>query len=311
MLLLSPALIWHWLPGEGGPEAAAAARPRPPGIFERCSWVPGGWQTWQRRVGRTPEPTTRRGRRGGGTEWEREEAAGAAGHSAAGPRRTGEPARPRRGPGASPPRGQAARPWAPCCSRAQAARARCGHRGRIVPGPARGGAGGGQHPACSPGMEGGEVRPRAPHPTPTSPRTPGLGASPFQPCPERLSRQGLASALCPRGRLALGRGSSLSLSCPVHRRIGDNGSCHSGLLEDRRKTHTEAPRWCSEAGHFAQRCCQAAGPPRGPRRPESRRATTPCQTITDSSALPKSILAATLGHDGVGRSMALRTGQRA
>lgn len=65
MLLLSPALIWHWLPAEGGPEAAAAARPRPPGIFERCSWVPGGWQTWQRRVGRTPEPTTRRGRQGG------------------------------------------------------------------------------------------------------------------------------------------------------------------------------------------------------------------------------------------------------
>lgn len=58
MLLLSPALIWHWLPGEGGPEAAATAQPRPPGIFERCSWVPGGWQTWQRRVGRTPKPTT-------------------------------------------------------------------------------------------------------------------------------------------------------------------------------------------------------------------------------------------------------------
>lgn len=63
MLLLSPVLLWHWLPGRG-PEAAAAARPRPPGIFERCSWVLGGWQTWQRRVGRTPKPTT--GGRGGG-----------------------------------------------------------------------------------------------------------------------------------------------------------------------------------------------------------------------------------------------------
>lgn len=73
MLLLSPALIWHWLPGEGGPEAAAAARPRPPGIFERCSWVPGGWQTWQRRVGRTPKPTTGEGggRVGGRRQQER------------------------------------------------------------------------------------------------------------------------------------------------------------------------------------------------------------------------------------------------
>lgn len=47
-------------PGRG-PEAAAAARPRPPGVFERCSWVLGGWQTWQRRVGRAPEPTTKKG----------------------------------------------------------------------------------------------------------------------------------------------------------------------------------------------------------------------------------------------------------
>lgn len=59
--------------GRGGPEAAAAARPRPPGIFERCSWVPGGWQTWQRRVGRTPKPTTGEGggRVGGRRQQER------------------------------------------------------------------------------------------------------------------------------------------------------------------------------------------------------------------------------------------------
>lgn len=147
MLLLSPALIWHWLPGEGGPEAAATAQPRPPGIFERCSWVPGGWQTWQRRVGRTPKPTT-----GGGgrlAKREREGAAGASGHSAAGLRRT-----PGAGPcpGASPPRGQAARPWAPCCE--PPAWLGCsGDRGHIVPtlGPAEGQAAA-STPAVLPGI---------------------------------------------------------------------------------------------------------------------------------------------------------------
>uniref|UniRef100_A0A8C4PUW5 Uncharacterized protein n=1 Tax=Equus asinus asinus TaxID=83772 RepID=A0A8C4PUW5_EQUAS len=140
MLLLSPALIWHWLPGEGGPEAAAAARPRPPGIFERCSWVPGGWQTWQRRVGRTPKPTSRKG---GLARREREEEAGASGHSAAGPRGTPGAGWPKPGPGASPPRGRVARPRAPCCGQAawpaapgvQATWAHSRDRGRIVPTP--------------------------------------------------------------------------------------------------------------------------------------------------------------------------------
>lgn len=73
-----------------GAEAAAKARPRPPGIFERCSWVPGGWQTWQRRVGQAPKPTTKKG---GG--WTRREEGGcqAPGHSAASPRTPGAPAR--------------------------------------------------------------------------------------------------------------------------------------------------------------------------------------------------------------------------
>lgn len=108
MLLLSPALIWHWLPGEGGPEAAAAARPRPPGIFERCSWVLAGWPTWPRRAARPPNPPPRGG--GGRAEGERREEAGASGHSAAGRggRRESGPAQAR--PGASPPRGRAAGP---------------------------------------------------------------------------------------------------------------------------------------------------------------------------------------------------------
>lgn len=108
MLLLSPALIWHWLPGEGGPEAAAAARPRPPGIFERCSWVLAGWPTWPRRAARPPNPPPRGG--GGQAEGERREEAGASGHSAAGRggRRESGPAQAR--PGASPPRGWAAGP---------------------------------------------------------------------------------------------------------------------------------------------------------------------------------------------------------
>lgn len=137
MLLLSPALIWHWLPGEGGPEAAAAAQPRPPGIFERCSWVPGGWQTWQRRVGWTPKPTTRRGwgwlR---GSRRRRQErlatqrpAEGDAG-SLAWPRPGQAPALPvarRRGPGA-----MLGRPVGPGCSRSPGSR-RLGDRGHIVP----------------------------------------------------------------------------------------------------------------------------------------------------------------------------------
>lgn len=45
----------------GGARGGRCARPRPPGIFERCSWVPGGWQTWQGRVGRAPKPTAVRG----------------------------------------------------------------------------------------------------------------------------------------------------------------------------------------------------------------------------------------------------------
>lgn len=145
MLLLSPALIWQGLPGEGGPEAAAAARPRPPGIFERCSWVPGGWQTWQRRVGQTPRPTTRKG---GPAKWERRR-----GQERPAIQRLAQGGR--REPGLA----QAARvaalrgrarpcslapccrqpPW-PGCSQVQEAWVRSGHRGHIVLtlGPAEG-----------------------------------------------------------------------------------------------------------------------------------------------------------------------------
>lgn len=138
MLLLSPALIWHWLPGEGGPEAAAAARPRPPGIFERCSWVLAGWPTWPRRAARPPNPPPR----GGG---------GASRGGTEGGGRSLRPlsGRPRRTPGVRPGPGPARRqpaPWpgsrapAPCwggrpgraAQGVQAARL-LGIRGHIVP----------------------------------------------------------------------------------------------------------------------------------------------------------------------------------
>lgn len=99
-------------PGRG-PEAAAAARPRPPGVFERCSWVPGGWQTWQRRVGRAPNPPPKKegaGRmRGGG--------GGGGGRPSAWPLSAsprGRRERPAQAP-AGPADGRAAP--APCCSR--------------------------------------------------------------------------------------------------------------------------------------------------------------------------------------------------
>uniref|UniRef100_A0A7N5JLP6 Uncharacterized protein n=1 Tax=Ailuropoda melanoleuca TaxID=9646 RepID=A0A7N5JLP6_AILME len=209
MLLLSPALIWHWLPGEGGPEAAAAARPRPPGIFERCSWVPGGWQTWQRRVGRTPEPTTRRGRGGRGwplSGWPEDD--GGAGPAQARPRRQPSPW----------PGGASGRP-----------RPAPGIEAALFPCRARRGAGGGrQHPACSPG-----VRPRAP--APTAPWAPASERARSNGCPERLCRQGSGTASCPSGHLTLSHTSSLSLSFPIHRKNGDNGPYHSGLPDDRMK----------------------------------------------------------------------------
>lgn len=143
MLLLSPALIWQGLHGEGGPEAAAAARPRPPGIFERCSWVPGGWQIWQRRVGQTPRPTTRKGgqpsgRGGGGRSgqplsgWPKE-----ATESRAWPRLPGCQPSVAGLCGLAPCCRQP--PW-PGCSQVQAAWVHSGHRGHIVLtlGPAEG-----------------------------------------------------------------------------------------------------------------------------------------------------------------------------
>lgn len=46
---------------EGG-QRRPCARPRPQGIFERCSWGPGGWQTWQRQgAGPLTPPPRRRG----------------------------------------------------------------------------------------------------------------------------------------------------------------------------------------------------------------------------------------------------------
>lgn len=163
MLLLSPALIWHWLPGEGGPEAAAAAQPRPPGIFERCSWVPGGWQTWQRWVGRTPEPTTRRGRGGQPSGRGRRQQARLATQRLARGRRGSRP-----GPGPAPA------PALPVARRRGPGRHVARESGRPGPAPgieaalflcrARRGAGGSrQHPACSRGGGGaGGGRPRPP-----------------------------------------------------------------------------------------------------------------------------------------------------
>lgn len=228
MLLLSPALIWHWLPGEGGPEAAAAARPRPPGIFERCSWVPGGWQTWQRRVGRTPEPTTRRGRGGRPSGRGRRQQARLATQRLARGRRGSWP-----GPGPAPA------PALPVARRRGPGRHVARESGRPRPAPgieaalfpcrARRGAGGGrQHPACSPG-----VRPRAP--APTAPWAPASERARSNGCPERLCRQGSGTASCPSGHLTLSHTSSLSLSFPIHRKNGDNGPYHSGLPDDRMK----------------------------------------------------------------------------
>lgn len=198
MLLLSPALIWHWLPGEGGPEAAAAAQPRPPGIFERCSWVLAGWQTWQRRVGWTPKPTTRRGwgwLRGSrrrrqerlATQRPAEEDAG----SPAWPRPGQAPALPvarRRGPGA-----MLGQPVGPGCSGSPGGRL-LGDRGHIVrshAGPHRG-AGSGQHPSCAP-------RGRSPEPHPTAPgplREPTLTDTPKAvPSPRGALTTGLNLAL--------------------------------------------------------------------------------------------------------------------
>uniref|UniRef100_A0A8C6A8R1 Uncharacterized protein n=1 Tax=Marmota marmota marmota TaxID=9994 RepID=A0A8C6A8R1_MARMA len=140
-LLLSPALLWHWLPGEGGPEAAAAARPRPPGIFERCSWVREGGRRGRGGWAGSPNPPPKkegasRGGEGGGR------------HSVwplrSRPRRTPGAARPRPSPGARQPLGQAAWP-----GRHVAAPAWLGHskgpksrrpglledRGHIVPTP--------------------------------------------------------------------------------------------------------------------------------------------------------------------------------
>lgn len=192
MLLLSPALIWHWLPGEGGPEAAAAARPRPPGIFERCSWVPAGWQTWQRWVGRTPKSTTRQG--GGLAEGEREEEAGVSGHSAASRGGRREPGLARARPDASPPRGQAAQPGRHVGAAGRAGLLRSpggrllGHRGHIVPvlGPAEEQAVAGTLAV----LPGGEAQ------SPT-PRAPGLPREPVLTNAPRSSDHGSESSLVP------------------------------------------------------------------------------------------------------------------
>lgn len=113
MLLLSPALSHLALaPREGGAGAAATALPRPPGIFERCSWVPGGWQTWQRRVGRAPKPTTKKKKAGAGQQGRRK-AATVPDHSAASLRMPGAPAQPQPGQQPAPWMGRVA--LAPCC----------------------------------------------------------------------------------------------------------------------------------------------------------------------------------------------------
>lgn len=100
MLLLSPALIWHWLPGEGGPEAAAAARPRPPGIFERCSWVREGGRRGRGGWAGPPNPPPKKEGASRGGE-------GRGCHSvwplSSRPRRTPGAARPRPGPAPASP----------------------------------------------------------------------------------------------------------------------------------------------------------------------------------------------------------------
>lgn len=107
MLLLSPALSSGTGSQGGGAEAAATAQPRPPGIFERCSWVPGGWQTWQRRVGRAPKPTTKKRR--GLDDKERREDTTVPDHSAASLRTPEHQSSP--SPGDSQPCRWAGWPW--------------------------------------------------------------------------------------------------------------------------------------------------------------------------------------------------------
>nr|XP_053775694.1 uncharacterized protein LOC128780382 [Desmodus rotundus] len=256
MLLLSPALIWHWLPGEGGPEAAAAARPRPPGIFERCSWVPTGWQTWQRRVGQTPKPTTRR-------------AVGAGPGGAGGGSRSVWPlsGQPRRTPGArpgqvrpsaSPPRGQAERPrrHVGVASLAGLLRdcrqpGRSGHRGRIVPtlGPAEGQAAG-----VLP-----SVLPRLSSPAPPQKPQPSKAAHPNR-CPGRLCPVHREPGTDPEQA----NPASPSLSFPICVKTRKNGSNHQGCRDHSMTSTHRGPSWVPGTPLVVSRWSpQWGGGPRG------------------------------------------------
>lgn len=258
MLLLSAALIWHWQPGEGA-RAAAAARPRPPGVFERCSWVPGGWQTWQRRVGRAPEPTTKKGggwpneRRGRrrrrtperlATQRQPKRAPGAAGPGASRPcRRAGSPGamlQPPACPG--PPRGWDSRPRS------------LQHRGRIVPTSGK--------PAAStrllPCWGRGSPHPSTPwsswgDPVLTPKKTAGVMAG--------SPATGLNPRVASQVPWAKPRITSPSLSFPDHTEKRERGSCRSGLLCGRMESKGERARqqpggsrqlWRTEGQHGVQ-----------------------------------------------------------
>lgn len=151
-----------------------------------------------------PDPQTHRRREGAGAGPAGEEGGGRGVWPLRG--RPGEDAGGRAGPGASPPRGQAARPRAPCCGR-PAWLAGSGDRGRIVPGL---GAGGSQHPGQAP---------RGP-PQSKPPLADALAAAP----PPRTP------ALGPSGHQAPGRPCSPSQPQFPHQYPGWGlGSGHSGL----------------------------------------------------------------------------------
>lgn len=170
-----------------------------------------------------PDPRTHH-QAGGGGRGRRRQARLATQRPARGGRGAGPAqARPRRQP--SPGPGGAA--WAPCCSGVRAARVRSGHRGRIVPALARGGAGR-RRPAPG-GLPGGGA-------PPTAPWAPGLPASPFQRMPPRggrairarSPRQGSGSALCPRGRPTLCHTSSRASVSPSTEGTGDRTAPTAG-----------------------------------------------------------------------------------
>lgn len=271
MLLLSPALIWHWLPGEGGPEAAAAARPRPPGIFERCSGCledgrrgRGGWAG-------PPNPPPGAGRGGGRAG---EGGGGRRGWPLSGrPRRPGEPAQPRARPRRQPSPRPGGAALGAMSLRRPGGPARHGHRGRIVPAPGPRGSGRWPAPSVLPGWGEG-TGPGAPPPGQLHrPPSLSLAGSPTQPReavpPRPRARAGALNRPCvhPSGRLTPGPHHLPRPRFPQPQK-GRGGRPPRLRAAGRRnkkgtwraKHPCRAPCWRSGAGRLAQRACR---PPRG------------------------------------------------